>query len=35
MEFGVHLPQIGWEDQEPAGLERLIAVATAGRTAGL
>ena len=34
MEFGVHLPQIGWEDQEPAGLDRLIEVATAAERLG-
>ena len=34
MEFGVHLPQIGWQDQEPAGLDRLIAVATAAERLG-
>ena len=34
MEFGVHLPQIGWEDREPAGLDRLIAVATAAERLG-
>ena len=34
MEFGIHLPQIGWQDDEPAGLERLIAVATAAERLG-
>ena len=34
MEFGVHLPQIGWPDQEPAGLDRLIAVARAAERLG-
>ena len=34
MEFGAHLPQIGWEDQEPAGFERLIAVASAAERLG-
>jgi probable F420-dependent oxidoreductase len=34
LEFGVHLPQIGWEDQEPVGLDGLIAVATAAERLG-
>ena len=34
MEFGVHLPQIGWEDQEPTGLDGVIAVATAAERLG-
>jgi len=34
MEFGVHLPQISWQDQEPAGLDLLIAVATAAERLG-
>jgi alkanesulfonate monooxygenase SsuD/methylene tetrahydromethanopterin reductase-like flavin-dependent oxidoreductase (luciferase family) len=33
MEFGVHLPQISWED-EPLALDRLIAVATAADRLG-
>ena len=33
MQFGVHLPQISWED-EPLGLDRLIAVATAAERLG-
>jgi len=33
MEFGVHLPQISW-DQEPISLERVIAVATAAERLG-
>ena len=33
MQFGVHLPQIGWED-EPFTLDRLIAVATAAERLG-
>jgi probable F420-dependent oxidoreductase len=34
MRFGVHLPQIGWPDQEPAGFDRLIGVATAAERLG-
>jgi alkanesulfonate monooxygenase SsuD/methylene tetrahydromethanopterin reductase-like flavin-dependent oxidoreductase (luciferase family) len=34
MEFGVHLPQIGWQDQDPAGLDTLIPVATAAERLG-
>ena len=33
MEFGVHLPQIGW-DREPLSLDRLIAVASAAERLG-
>ncbi len=34
MQFGVHLPQIGWEGQEPIDLDRVIAVATAAERLG-
>ena len=34
MEFGVHLPQIGWQGQEAAGLDRLIVVTTAAERLG-
>jgi probable F420-dependent oxidoreductase len=33
MQFGVHLPQISWED-EPFGLDRLVALATAAERFG-
>ena len=33
MQFGVHLPQIGWED-EPLTLDRLLAVAKAAERLG-
>jgi hypothetical protein len=33
MEFGIHLPQISWE-QEPISLDRVIAVATAAERLG-
>ncbi len=34
MQFGVHLPQLGW-DEQPLGLDRLVAVATAAERLGL
>ena len=34
MQFGVHLPQIGWEGQESIDLERVIAVASAAERLG-
>jgi alkanesulfonate monooxygenase SsuD/methylene tetrahydromethanopterin reductase-like flavin-dependent oxidoreductase (luciferase family) len=34
MEFGVHLPQIAWQNQEPAGLDGLIGVARAAERLG-
>jgi probable F420-dependent oxidoreductase len=34
MQFGVHLPQIGWEGQEPIDLDRVIAVAAAAERLG-
>jgi alkanesulfonate monooxygenase SsuD/methylene tetrahydromethanopterin reductase-like flavin-dependent oxidoreductase (luciferase family) len=34
MEFGIHLPQIAWQDQEPAGLDRLLDIAKAAERLG-
>jgi alkanesulfonate monooxygenase SsuD/methylene tetrahydromethanopterin reductase-like flavin-dependent oxidoreductase (luciferase family) len=34
MEFGVHLPQIAWHDEESPRLDRLIDLATAAERLG-